>query len=169
KLASLAPAQEERTELKIFVNAAAPLESDILVRYQVGGASWVPSYDARLITGTKAQAPSLQLVRRASIQQKTGEAWENVALSLSTARPGAGSAAPELTPLIIDYEPDNPPPPRPAPMGAPRALTQPPAAGRVAEEQELARKEAPATQAAEQQRASVDAQAFQAVYGIAGR
>src|SRR5262249_54991015 len=43
------------------------------------------------------------------------------------------------------------------------------AAGRVAEEQELARKEAPATQAAEQQRASVDAQAFQAVYGIAGR
>ena len=71
KLASLAPAQEERTEVKVFVNAGAPLEAEMAIRYQVGGASWVPFYDARLATGTKAQAPKLQLVRRASIQQRT--------------------------------------------------------------------------------------------------
>ena len=96
KLASLAPAQEERTEVKIFVNAGGALEADIAIRYQVGAASWVPFYDARLATGTKAQAPKLQLVRRASIQQRTGESWDNVALALSTTRPGAGTAAPEL-------------------------------------------------------------------------
>ena len=71
KLASLAPAQEERTEVKVFVNAGRALEADIAIRYQVGGASWMPFYDARLATGTKAQAPKLQLVRRASIQQRT--------------------------------------------------------------------------------------------------
>ena len=72
-------------------------------------ASWVPFYDARLATGTKAQAPKLQLVRRASIQQRSGESWDNVALALSTTRPGAGTAAPELSTMTVDYEPDAPP------------------------------------------------------------
>ena len=58
----------------------------------------MPFYDARLATGTKAQAPKLQLVRRASIQQRSGESWDEVALALSTTRPGAGTAAPELRP-----------------------------------------------------------------------
>ena len=52
-----------------------------------------PFYDARLSTGSKQQAPKLQLVRRAAIQQRSGEVWENVALALSTAQPAAGTAA----------------------------------------------------------------------------
>src|SRR5215831_13400846 len=124
KLASLAPAQEERTEVKIFVNAGAALEAEMSIRYQIGGASWVPFYDARLATGSKAQAPKLQLTRRASIQQRTGESWDEVVLALSTARPGAGTAAPELQPMTIDYEPDAAPV-RPAPVaGATRTLSR---------------------------------------------
>jgi len=173
KLASLAPAQEERTEVKVFVNAGAALEADISIRYQVGGASWVPFYDARLSTGTRAQAPKLQLVRRASIQQRTGEPWDNVALALSTARPGAGSAAPELYPVTIDYEPDTPPPqPRAAPpvASAPRSLTREAPGGRVAAaEKEEQRAKAPEAVAAQEARAQVETQAFQAVYAIAGR
>jgi uncharacterized protein (TIGR02231 family) len=175
KLAALAPAQEERTEVKIFVNAGAALEADITIRYQVGGASWVPFYDARLATGTKAQPPKLQLVRRASIQQRSGEAWENVALSLSTARPGAGTAAPDLHTVTIDYEPDAPPP-RPAPMAsAPRSMAREaaaPAAAGLAETDQLRggrAKVAAEPQQAEEVRATVETQAFQAVYGIAGR
>ena len=117
KLASLAPTQQARTEVKVSVNAGGPLEADIVIRYQVRNASWTPFYDARLTTGTKAQAPKLALVRRASIQQRTGEAWDNVALALSTARPAAGTAAPLLTAMIVDYESDTPPPP---PRHAPR-------------------------------------------------
>jgi uncharacterized protein (TIGR02231 family) len=106
KLAQIAPTQQERTEVKVFVNAGGPLDVDLVIRYQVTSASWTPFYDARLATGTKAQAPSLQLVRRASIQQRTGEIWDNVALSLSTARPGAGTAAPQLGTMTVDYEGD---------------------------------------------------------------
>jgi uncharacterized protein (TIGR02231 family) len=168
RLASLAPAQEERTELKIFLNASAPLEAELAVRYQVAGASWSPFYDARLSTGTKAEPPRLQLVRRASVQQRTGEAWEEVALSLSTARPGAGTGAPELSPVLIDYEPEAPPP-RPVGQPAPRATTRDFAAGRAEDEQAARSGAVAAPQKAEEQRAAVEAQAFQAVYAISGR
>jgi uncharacterized protein (TIGR02231 family) len=176
KLASLAPAQEERTEVKVFVNAGAPLEAEMAIRYQVGSASWLPFYDARLATGTKAQAPKLQLVRRASIQQRTGESWDEVALALSTARPGAGTAAPELQPVTIDYEPDAPPA-RPAPAaGATRTMSREaaaPAGGRGDgdENYKLRAKSAPEPepQQAEERFAKVETQAFQAIYAIAGR
>jgi uncharacterized protein (TIGR02231 family) len=180
KLASLAPALVERTEVKVFVNAAAPLDADIAIRYQVGGASWVPFYDARLATGTRAQAPKLQLVRRASIQQRTGEAWENVALALSTARPGAGTAAPELRPVTVDYAVEPPARPIPPVAGAARSMARevapaaaPDQAAEVEEESKRAvrPKAAPAPQPvrAEEGRAQIEAQAFQAVYSIAGR
>jgi uncharacterized protein (TIGR02231 family) len=174
KLASLAPAQEERTEVKIFVNAGGALEADIAIRYQVGAASWVPFYDARLATGTKAQAPKLQLVRRASIQQRTGENWDNVALALSTTRPGAGTAAPELQTMTVDYEPDAPPRPAPLAGGASRsaardtmaeAAAQQPAEGRLRAKSAAA----PEPQKAEEVRAGVEVQGFQAIYSIAGR
>jgi uncharacterized protein (TIGR02231 family) len=172
KLASLAPAQEERTEVKVFVNAGAALEADMQVRYQVGGASWAPYYDARLATGTKAQAPKLQLVRRASIQQRTGESWENVALSLSTTRPGAGTAAPELQPLTIDYEPEMQALRPPAPVASmPRqaAREAAPAGGAVEQDRSVRAKAAPETVRAEEVAARVETQGFQAIYAIAGR
>ena len=174
KLASLAPAQEERTEVKIFVNAAAPLEADIAIRYQVGAASWVAFYDARLATGTKAQAPKLQLVRRASIQQRSGESWDEVALALSTTRPGAGTAAPELQPVTVDYEPEAPQRPIPPVSSAPRSLTRESGeADRVAAASEDVRRArsgpAPQPVQAEEVRAQVETQAFQAIYAIAGR
>ena len=169
KLASLAPTQQARTEVKVSVNAGGPLEADIVIRYQVRNASWTPFYDARLTTGTKAQAPKLALVRRASIQQRTGETWDNVALSLSTARPAAGTAAPLLTAMIVDYESDvPPPPPRPAPAssGLRNAVPQ---ATRGLNDDERADRVAAEVVAAEESRARIEVQAFQAIYGIAGR
>jgi len=175
KLASLAPAQEERTEVKVFVNAGAALEAEMSIRYQIGGASWVPYYDARLATGTKVQAPKLQLVRRASVQQRTGESWEEVVLALSTARPGAGTAAPELQSVTIDYEPEAAPPrPQPVVGGAPRSLSREaaaPASVRDGDEEgkPRAKSAAPEPQQAEERLAKVETQTFQAIYAIAGR
>jgi len=180
KLTSVAPAQEERTEVKVFVNAADGLDADLTIRYQVSAASWTPFYDARLSTGTRDQAPKLQLIRRASIQQRTGESWDDVQLALSTARPGAGSAAPILNPMTVDYAPD-----------APRAQAQPAEPrgyagtlmdrGVAGEERadgqtnlfarrarEKNKEDAPA-QIADEVRTGVEAQSFQAVYSIAGR
>ena len=166
KLASLAPTRRARTEVKVSVAAAAALEAEIVIRYQVGRAAWTPYYDARLATGTKTQAPKLQLVRRASIEQRTGESWQNVALSLSTARPSAGTAAPLLSTLVVDFESERPPAPAPVARPAPTSgLRNAPMARRSAD---LGDDRLEAV-AADEMRAKVEVQAFQAIYGIAGR
>ena len=173
KLASLAPTKQARTEVKVFVSAADALDADMVIRYQVRGASWTPLYDARLTIGTKAQAPKLQLVRRAAIQQRTGEVWDNVALSLSTARPAAGTAAPMLSPLTIDYEAERPPPV----PGVVMAPSRKSAAGKTRSEPlGFSDDEAAGKQVlkfgsilAEEKSAQVEVQAFQALYAIAGR
>jgi uncharacterized protein (TIGR02231 family) len=167
KLASLAPGQQERTEVKVFVNAGAVLDADITIRYHVGAAAWVPFYDARLTSGTRAQPPKLQMVRRASIQQRSGESWDEVTLALSTTRPGAGTAAPELNTVTVDYEPDAPP--RPAPVARRTMAREAAPAGQAAtgEEESFAKKAE--LLEADEVRARVETQAFQAIYGIAGR
>jgi len=106
KLASVAPPREERTEVKVFVAAATPLEAEVTVSYQVSNASWAALYDARLSSGAKSEAAALALTRRASISQRTGEAWDDVTVTLSTTRPAAGAAAPELQPMAVDFQPD---------------------------------------------------------------
>ncbi|HEX9881476.1 MAG TPA: mucoidy inhibitor MuiA family protein, partial [Hyphomicrobium sp.] len=118
KLSALAPARVEQTEVKVFVTADAPLEADLTVRYQVRNAAWTPRYDARLATGSKTAPPQLDLTRRAEIKQRTGESWANVAVQLSTTRPTANAAAPELKTVTVDFEPEPKPvmaaPPPPA-------------------------------------------------------
>lgn len=96
---------QERTEVRIYVSAAEPLEADLTLRYQTSSASWSPFYDARLTTGDKdkGSAPSLTLTRRASVVQTTGEDWDGVTLALSTTRPGATTAAPDLNTLAVDF------------------------------------------------------------------
>jgi uncharacterized protein (TIGR02231 family) len=177
KLAALAPTQDERTEVKVFVNAGGALDADLAIRYQVRTASWTPFYDARLTTGTRDQAPKLQLVRRASIQQRTGESWDEVALALSTARPSAGSAAPVLNPMTVDYVPDAPPPPQAQPR-EPRQRASGSYAPGAGEGDHMAglfgngrleEQEQEPKAKIDETRVGVEAQPFQAVYAIAGR
>ena len=104
KLSEVAPARVQRTEVKVFVRAADSLDADLTLSYQVRNASWLPLYDARLDTGSKTAAPHLDLTRRAEIKQSTGESWDNVALRLSTTRPTAKAAAPELQTETVDFE-----------------------------------------------------------------
>ena len=171
KLTTLAPAREERTEVKVFVNAGGPLDADLTIRYQVQTASWTPFYDARLSTGTRDQPPKLQLIRRASIQQKTGESWDDVQLALSTARPGAGSAAPVLNPLTVDYVPDMPPPPSQTQTRL-RSVERSPTDQLNLNDDErrtVDKSKQEAEVSAGEVRARIEMQVFQAVYAIAGR
>ena len=133
KLSALAPARVEQTEVKVFVTADAPLEADLTVRYQVRNAAWLPRYDARLATGSKTSPPQLDLTRRAEIKQRTGESWDNVAVRLSTTRPTANAAAPELKTVTVDFEPEPKPVAAaapPPPDGVRRPLLRPCAASR---------------------------------------
>ncbi|MEQ1614512.1 MAG: DUF4139 domain-containing protein, partial [Hyphomicrobiaceae bacterium] len=124
KLTETAPVQESRLEVKVFANAGAALDADLVIRYQVANAGWQPQYDARLATGNKTVAPKLSLTRRAAITQRTGEAWENIALTLSTARPSASSAAPTLNSMTVDFQPERPPMPAPVAAAPPAQMTR---------------------------------------------
>ncbi len=164
KLASLAPGQQQRTEVKVFVQSGGEVDLELRILYQVGQAQWIPHYDARLVTGSKTAAPKLTLVRRATIQQRTGEDWADVALQLSTTRPGTGTAAPVLEPTTVDFEPDAPPP-RPMAMPAPTTMSRS-LRGRQATAEMADAAAEPAMKAAEMQQSTIEAGAFQATFKV---
>lgn len=99
------------------VNLAKPGKLDLAVSYAVAGARWTPSYDARLRPADR----SVDLGYFGVIRQNTGEDWNNVKLTLSTARPSLGGGAPALQPWIIDVAA---PPPPPRPVAAPAPVAQ---------------------------------------------
>jgi uncharacterized protein (TIGR02231 family) len=82
----------------VRVSAAQAGSLDVALSYTVPGASWVPSYDARVLSTEHAVA----LGYFGMVRQNTGEEWKDVALTLSTARPGLGGAAPVLTTWNLD-------------------------------------------------------------------
>jgi uncharacterized protein (TIGR02231 family) len=82
----------------VRVSAAQGGSLDVALSYTVPGASWVPSYDARVLSTEHAVA----LGYFGLVRQNTGEEWKDVALTLSTARPSLGGAAPVLTVWNVD-------------------------------------------------------------------
>ncbi len=95
-------------EVMVYVASEGTLKLDLSA--VIGRASWVPSYDVRL----GADAKSSELTFRAMVRQQTGEDWKNVALTLSTARPSAGGAPPEMNPWRVSFY--RPQPPMAAPV-----------------------------------------------------
>ncbi len=165
KLSEVVPARVQQTEVKVFVNAAAPLDAELTVRYQVRNASWRPRYDARLDTGSKTAASRLDLTRRAEIRQSTGESWDNISLRLSTTRPTAQAAAPELHTVTVDFEPELKPGLAAAP---PDRMTR--ALGKVAREEAEADALRPMVMPnVVAANAAVAAAPFQAVFAVPGR
>jgi uncharacterized protein (TIGR02231 family) len=91
----------------VRLDVATPGAFDLAVSYAVPGASWSPSYDARVNSNEK----TIALAYSGLVRQNTGEDWKDVTLTLSTARPSLGGAAPALTPWGLDVFV-----PRPVPM-----------------------------------------------------
>ncbi|MEJ2228654.1 MAG: mucoidy inhibitor MuiA family protein, partial [Alphaproteobacteria bacterium] len=105
KLKAIGGKSQNRTEMRVYVKAASPMETTLTLQYQVPSASWNAFYDAHLTTGdqTDGAARKLSLTRFASISQSSGEDWEGVALSLSTTKPGTATAAPDMAMLSVDF------------------------------------------------------------------
>lgn len=91
------------------------------VSYMVRQAGWRPLYDVRLHT-VDVPIPTLELTTLAEIIQRTGQDWEGVDLSVSTARPALNQRLPKLKPWYVDVYRQ---PPQPAPKMAVRAMAQP--------------------------------------------
>ena len=69
--------------------------------YIYGGALWVPVYDAR----ADREKNDVELTYKGAVVQSTGEDWNDVSLSLSTARPSVGGQPGELYPWYISLYP----------------------------------------------------------------
>ncbi len=135
------------------------------VSYTVRDARWLPLYDARLDTGGKDKKPSLELVRRAEIVQRTGEDWANVSLAVSTVRTARGGSAPNLNTVIVRYpQPVTPPAPIPRPQAAAPASR---AAGAMLDT--AREKSAVAAEAVEERVAVAETGGFQVLFRIPGR
>lgn len=98
ELAQLQTGARESWQVAVPVEAAAATRLTLEISYQMYGATWRPLYDARLDTGSG----ELELVQYGEVQQTTGEDWDGVALTLSTAQPQRAAGLPDLSPLWVD-------------------------------------------------------------------
>lgn len=83
---------------------------EIEVSYVTGRAGWQPQYDLRL--RDEGERAMLDTGYLGQVRQRSGEDWEGVALTLSTARPALAGVVPELEPWYLRPLP----PPRPGPL-----------------------------------------------------
>ncbi|MFZ5554291.1 MAG: DUF4139 domain-containing protein [Bacteroidota bacterium] len=73
--------------------------TEISMKYLAGGAGWTPKYDIR-VDGVES---GIKLDYNASAMNQTGENWENVNITLSTADPHRNHQIPALTPWTLSY------------------------------------------------------------------
>lgn len=84
-------------EAVVFLNITRADGAKLRLNYLVGNATWSPSYNIR----TDAGRTQITAEYFASIQQMSGENWDNVQMTLSTATPTLVAKAPELKPLNV--------------------------------------------------------------------
>lgn len=102
--------RKESKTVEVAVETAKEGKLTLDLSGVVNQATWEPGYDVRLAQ----DGASAELTYRAQVRQQTGEDWNNVPLTLSTARPASGGAPPTLYPWRISFY-------RPMPMAMPAA------------------------------------------------
>lgn len=88
---------KQQKEVLVAVRADKPVAAKLSLAYNMSDASWQPLYDARINT----RDGRIELSYYGVVRQETGEDWNNVKLSLSTARPSVGARMPELDPWWV--------------------------------------------------------------------
>jgi len=95
---------------RLEVTAAVAVEDsgpvELAIAYAVREAGFTPTLEARLDT----RAEILTLAAAADVSQRTGEDWQDVALTLSTTQASWQTAAPPAETWYIDIERDEPRP-----------------------------------------------------------
>lgn len=84
----------------VRLDAASGGAIELTLRYALLGARWAPRYDVRVASNDR----SAELGYFGLVSQRTGEDWNNIDLTLSTARPSLGGAAPELRPWTVEQQ-----------------------------------------------------------------
>jgi len=92
ELAQIQTGRSATVVARINLEAGAAESATLRLSYQLPDATWYPLYDARL----DSEAGKMSLAQLGQVQQRTGEDWTGVALTLSTAQPSVGAVLPEL-------------------------------------------------------------------------
>jgi len=98
QLHSARPRQRYTAFIELEVEKTGELT--INFSYVVTGAAWKPLYDLRY--SEEGEEATLEVGYLAQVTQQTGEAWEDLSVSLSTARPALAATLPELKPWYIE-------------------------------------------------------------------
>ena len=91
----------DRLAAIVTVSLVEAGEFELELSYIVMGASWHPQYDVRVQMADGKDTGEVELTYVGVVQQSTGERWENVGLSLSTARPSLAAVLRELDPCAF--------------------------------------------------------------------
>lgn len=89
--------QRRSISVKLPMEVASAGSVTLKLSYQLPRAGWRPVYEARLNTKTN----KLVLTQFGEVRQLSGEDWQNIELTLSTARPAQGNALPRPTPAWL--------------------------------------------------------------------
>lgn len=89
---------QESFSIFVAIETGDSGDFELEVSYMINRASWTPLYDLRVNTTDN----QINLSYLAEVNQNTGEDWTNIALTLSTAKPGLGTLPPKLDPWYID-------------------------------------------------------------------
>jgi len=87
---------ERAAVVSIAVIEAGQFNVDLV--YLVGEATWQPAYNIR----STVDSPIVAIEYDAQLSQRTGEDWDDVQLTLSTAQPTLAANPPELEPWFVD-------------------------------------------------------------------
>ena len=83
------PGEDQAWKTRYYVQVESPKTqtATLELRYQVLNALWKPVYDLRAELDRTTGTAELQLLTAGLVEQKTGEDWKNVRLTLSTVDP----------------------------------------------------------------------------------
>ncbi len=105
QIRSAKPPQQYQAQIEVEVLSDGRFQPE--VSYVVNQAGWQPLYDIRLLPENGRYA--LEINYLAQVTQRSGQAWSQVNLAVSTARPALNQRLPEITPWFIrEYQPPQP-------------------------------------------------------------
>ena len=84
-------------EAVLFISTESARKASIELNYLVNGANWQQQYNLR----ANPKKSTVLIEYNAVVNQTSGEDWNGVAISLSTAEPTMVAAAPTLTPMLV--------------------------------------------------------------------
>ena len=95
------PRHEARIEVQLACAAARAVAIELT--YRVPCALWRPEHLVRLAAAAPASGAkaSIEIVTFATAWQRTGEAWDDVAIRFSTARPARDATPPDVTDDVL--------------------------------------------------------------------